>query len=603
MPAACSARRWPASATRSVTELQLDMDDGRAAADRVRASAPGVRGRPGRGDRRARRPRRAAWCTARRSARRCWTRRPLRLVCCARGGPVNVDVAAASQRGIPVTTTPGQERRGGGRADDRVRADAGPGRARGRPLPDRRRRSSARHLRGPPVLRRRAAPGTRSAWSASATSAGDVASRARALGMRGDRARPVVAAAIVAGGVEPVEPGRAAGRSPASSRCTPGPTPDNRQLIGAEAFARMPRRARTSSTPPGSRWWTRTRWPPRWPTGRLGRGRPGRGGAPARPRAGTRCSACPNVDHHPAHRRRDPRDAAPRRRRWPRRRWPRWPPASRSAPGEPGGPGPPGGAIDRLSGLPAGDGRGHRELPGAAVHRGGRAGRGSACGSGRTAEPPGVPGWAGLRRRGELAGDRRVHPGRAPAGRRDRGPGRGGGGDQHARGHRALRRRRPRAVGLPERGQPRGPRGGRADRRGRRRPDLRRGRRLGVDHLAGPAALAGPARARPAAPGEQRGHAERLDRLAAGPGARHRAVLRVQLGDVQPGPPDLVGGYRCELRPARRGAPGGGRPGHGGRRGHRGGGRADRPARPAPRWSAGGADTQLGLLGAGVAGR
>jgi D-3-phosphoglycerate dehydrogenase len=33
---------------------------------------------------------------------------PLRLVCCARGGPVNVDVAAATARGIPVTNTPGK---------------------------------------------------------------------------------------------------------------------------------------------------------------------------------------------------------------------------------------------------------------------------------------------------------------------------------------------------------------------------------------------------------------------------------------------------------------------------------------------------------------
>ena len=33
---------------------------------------------------------------------------PLRLVCCARGGPVNVDVAAASLRGIPVTNAPGR---------------------------------------------------------------------------------------------------------------------------------------------------------------------------------------------------------------------------------------------------------------------------------------------------------------------------------------------------------------------------------------------------------------------------------------------------------------------------------------------------------------
>ena len=33
---------------------------------------------------------------------------PLRLVCCARGGPVNVDIAAATKRGIPVTNSPGK---------------------------------------------------------------------------------------------------------------------------------------------------------------------------------------------------------------------------------------------------------------------------------------------------------------------------------------------------------------------------------------------------------------------------------------------------------------------------------------------------------------
>jgi D-3-phosphoglycerate dehydrogenase len=32
----------------------------------------------------------------------------LRLVCCARGGPVNIDVSAATDRGIPVATTPGK---------------------------------------------------------------------------------------------------------------------------------------------------------------------------------------------------------------------------------------------------------------------------------------------------------------------------------------------------------------------------------------------------------------------------------------------------------------------------------------------------------------
>ena len=33
---------------------------------------------------------------------------PLRLVCCARGGPVNVDVAAATDLGVPVVNTPGK---------------------------------------------------------------------------------------------------------------------------------------------------------------------------------------------------------------------------------------------------------------------------------------------------------------------------------------------------------------------------------------------------------------------------------------------------------------------------------------------------------------
>jgi D-3-phosphoglycerate dehydrogenase len=33
---------------------------------------------------------------------------PIRLVCCARGGPVNVDVVAATDRGIPVVNTPGK---------------------------------------------------------------------------------------------------------------------------------------------------------------------------------------------------------------------------------------------------------------------------------------------------------------------------------------------------------------------------------------------------------------------------------------------------------------------------------------------------------------
>ena len=52
-------------------------------------------------------------------------------------------------------------------------------------------------------------------------------------------------------------------------------------------------------------------------------------------------------------------------------------------------------------------------------------------------------------------------------------------------------------LGLPERRQPGGGEADRADRRGRRRTGSYRWRRLGLDHVAGPAALAGPAPARP----------------------------------------------------------------------------------------------------------
>ena len=52
----------------------------------------------------------------------------LRLVCCARGGPVNVDVDAVSARGLPLVNTPGKNARGGRRPHARV-----PRHARARP--------------------------------------------------------------------------------------------------------------------------------------------------------------------------------------------------------------------------------------------------------------------------------------------------------------------------------------------------------------------------------------------------------------------------------------------------------------------------------------
>ena len=42
----------------------------------------------------------------------------MKLLCCGRGGPVNVDIEAASARGIPVTTTPGKNADAGRRSDD-----------------------------------------------------------------------------------------------------------------------------------------------------------------------------------------------------------------------------------------------------------------------------------------------------------------------------------------------------------------------------------------------------------------------------------------------------------------------------------------------------
>ena len=91
-----------------VTFADVVDEPGWRAAHPVRARAQGVPGQPRPGHRRARRPR-GARRPGRAGDRRGPRRGPgLRLVCCARGGPVNVDVAAATARGIPVVTTPGK---------------------------------------------------------------------------------------------------------------------------------------------------------------------------------------------------------------------------------------------------------------------------------------------------------------------------------------------------------------------------------------------------------------------------------------------------------------------------------------------------------------
>ena len=74
--------------------------------EREGAGVPGLTGRVRRADARRRGARRP-WGA--RSPTRCSTRRAeLRLVCCARGGPVNVDVEAVSARDFRSSSTPGK---------------------------------------------------------------------------------------------------------------------------------------------------------------------------------------------------------------------------------------------------------------------------------------------------------------------------------------------------------------------------------------------------------------------------------------------------------------------------------------------------------------
>ncbi len=180
----------------------------------------------------------------------------------------------------------------------------------------------------------------------------------------------------------------------------------------------------------------------------------------------------PERVHHPAHRRRNPGDAGPRRtagsRRYRRdasgpaavgrresrglRRRREWPAMSASY----------------LLAIDAGTGSCRALL----FTREGRAGRRQLA----RVDPPRAAGRArrpGLRRPRQLAGDRRLHQRRARPGWRHRRRRARGRGDQHARGHRAVRRRRPRDLGLPERRLEVRAGSRRADRRGRGRAHLR----------------------------------------------------------------------------------------------------------------------------------
>ena len=160
----------------------------------------------------------------------------LRLVCCARGGPVNVDVAAATERGIPVASTPGKNAeavaeltiafalmliRGVPRASRYI---AGGGRL------------AESRVRGPGVLRPGGSAAPSSAWSASAMSAARSRagrSRSASRSSRMTRSRP--------------PPCRTASPWSASTRCSPTPTscpctPGRRRTTGTSSAPRSSRR-------------------------------------------------------------------------------------------------------------------------------------------------------------------------------------------------------------------------------------------------------------------------------------------------------------------------------------------------------------------------
>ena len=186
------------------------------------------------------------------------------------------------------------------------------------------------------------------------------------------------------------------------------------------------------------------------PPGRCGaRRRRAPGGARPAPAASP-----PQRGADAAHRRRDPRDAAPRRRDDRRRDRALLGRTSRSRTS-------PTGPRSRHERAPSRHRRGHRLRAGGAVRRR-RPPGGDRPARVRPRRRAGRAGLAGVRHGRELGAGLRVH-------RRGDRPGRGrrvghprGRHHQHAGRHGALRQRRPRDLGLPERRLPRGGRGRRA---------------------------------------------------------------------------------------------------------------------------------------------
>jgi D-3-phosphoglycerate dehydrogenase len=161
---------------------------------------------------------------------------PLRLVCCARGGPVNVDVAAASARGIPVASAPGRNAEAvaeltvafalmlirGVPASARYLIDGG--------------RHAASVYEGREFIGGEA-PGVTLGLAGLGNVGGQVAARARALGFPVLAYDPVPPAAVPAGvtlvGFEELL--SRSGILSVHARATPA----NRHLFGAAAFAQM----------------------------------------------------------------------------------------------------------------------------------------------------------------------------------------------------------------------------------------------------------------------------------------------------------------------------------------------------------------------------
>ena len=165
---------------------------------------------------------------------------PLRLVCCARGGPVNVDVAAATARGIPVTNAPGRN----AEAVAELTIAFALMLIRGVP-------AAARYLTGGGPLGGSTYEGSQFIGGEAATMTlglvglghvgREVAGRARALGFRMLGYDPAPPDAVPPG-VTMVALDDLLSRSDLVSVHARA-TADNRHMFGAAAFARMPRGA------------------------------------------------------------------------------------------------------------------------------------------------------------------------------------------------------------------------------------------------------------------------------------------------------------------------------------------------------------------------